>query len=79
MGVDPTFICGGGFQILFLFIPNLGEMIQFDDHIFSDGLKSQPPSRLNWNPKLHGGLDGVDDLIFIPWMIFFEVPAVDYS
>ena len=32
------------FQIFFIFTPILGKMIQFDDHIFSDGLV-QPPTR----------------------------------
>ena len=30
------------FQQVFTFTPNLGEIIQFDKHIFSDGLK--PPA-----------------------------------
>ena len=28
----------GGFKRFFMFIPKIVEMIQFDDHIFSDGL-----------------------------------------
>ena len=35
--------CGNS-NIFGTFTPNLGEMIQFDDHIFSDGLV-QPPTR----------------------------------
>ncbi len=35
---------GCWFHIWFIFIPKIGEMIQFDDHIFSDGLK--PPTRV---------------------------------
>ncbi len=35
---------GGGF-IFFIFTPKIGEMIQFDEHIFSNGLK--PPTRFN--------------------------------
>jgi len=28
---------GGGFKYVFIFTPNPGEMIQFDDHIFQMG------------------------------------------
>ena len=31
-------LMAGGFKGFFMFIPKIGEMIQFDDHIFSDGL-----------------------------------------
>ena len=34
------------FQIFFIFYRNLEKMIQFDEHIFSDGL-IQPPTRKN--------------------------------
>ena len=30
-------IPGGGFQYFLMFTPNLGEMIQFDEHIFQMG------------------------------------------
>ncbi len=30
-------VLGGGFKHFFIFTPNLGEMIQFDDHIFQMG------------------------------------------
>ena len=41
--MKPSNILGGGLKYL-LFSPLLGEMIQFDQHIFSDGLV-QPPTR----------------------------------
>ncbi len=31
------YILGGGFILLIIFTPDLGEMIQFDDHIFQMG------------------------------------------
>ena len=34
----------GGFKYFFMFTPNLGEMIQFDVHIFSNGLVQPPTS-----------------------------------
>jgi len=36
---------GGGFKCFFYFHPYLGKMIQFDEHILSDGLVNQPPTR----------------------------------
>ena len=35
---------GGNSKICFMFSPNLGEMIQFDDHIFAYGLVQPPTS-----------------------------------
>ena len=40
----PTEILGWWFQTFFIFTPIPGEMIQFDEHIFSDGLVQPPPS-----------------------------------
>ena len=44
-------LLGGGFKY-FLFLPLPGEMIQFDEHIFSNGLKLKPPTSLDWNPEI---------------------------
>ncbi len=32
------------FETFLIFIPKIGEMIQFDEHIFSDGLVQPPTS-----------------------------------
>ena len=37
---------GGGFKYFSFFTTKIGEMIQFDEHIFSDELV-QPPTRSN--------------------------------
>ena len=39
-------LVGGGFTHLIIFTPVPAEMIQFDEHIFTDGLV-QPPTSLN--------------------------------
>ena len=49
------------FQIFFIFTPNLGEMIQFDYHIFQMGWNHQPvrffhPSESHWFSAVHKGL-----------------------
>ena len=42
----PLHRLGGGFKHFLIFTLKIGEMIQFDDHIFQLGLK--PPTRLTW-------------------------------
>ena len=48
LSVAGTFYCGGGggnSNMFLMFIPKIGEMIQFFEHIFSNGLV-QPPTRM---------------------------------
>ena len=45
-------------QIFFIFIPILGEMVQFDEY-FSDGLV-QPPTRKNWELNVSRKAWGID-------------------
>ena len=35
----------GGFKHFLFFTPNLGEMIQFDEHIFFRWVETQPPTK----------------------------------
>jgi len=46
MGGFSTLLVGGYSTSFFMFIPILMEMIQLDEHIFSDGLV-KPPTRLS--------------------------------
>ena len=52
---------GDGFKYVAIFTPNLGEMIQFDEHIFSIGLV-QPPTR-----KIRALLHNQH-----PWLCFWD-------
>ena len=42
MLVSGRVLLGGAFKYFFIFTPILGEMIQFDDHIFHMGWNHQP-------------------------------------
>jgi len=49
---------GAGFKHVFISTPIPGEMIQSDEHIFSDGLV-QPPTRFFVMPKLLGLIESM--------------------
>ena len=42
---------GGGFKDCLMFIPILGEMIQLDEHIFSDGVEKNHQLGMFWSKR----------------------------
>ena len=52
---------GCWFEVVFIFTPKIGEMIQFDEHLFSDGWFNHKLEETPWKINMELENNGLED------------------